>query len=383
MKPLSPMKFFIENKKRSAVVCVIVLLSIAVTSFITSIMGGMLDDGTNSNLFPFEHFSIMSKTADSLYLDDSVVDKVKSWPETDQVIEATMETSLYNALMGNMPIPIFFISDTDEIGKIAEHMGIKLIDGRLPVKDGYELALSEKYLKSKDLKIGDYFGGEVDSEEWLVGRYKIVGVLDSEAMIGFGNNSMTMNSYRAAGIPEEKSVSLLVIPKDGQLGRLNEKLDSLNEQDAVLTTKDTQQKFIDELVGSSVQMLDAVIITIVFILSISVGTLIYIIYLGRTDEFGILYAMGYTKGFIRRRIVLELVFLSALCWLLGFGVSVAMTYCLNVFLLADKGQSLALFTRNGLMNTIYMPIMVLVCAAIPIARKLGKWDPIAVIERRE
>jgi len=190
-------------------------------------------------------------------------------------------------------------------------------------------------------------------------------------------------SYLQAGLSLDKPRALAIIRKAGQLDALNAQLDKLSKTEASVSDYNSVRKMFDNLAGSMESLLQLIIFIVVFILSISVGALVYIIYLGRTDEFGILYAMGYRKGFINRYILKELAALTVICWLVGLILSVGMLFLLNILLLDSSGQGIALISTNGVINTLFIPIMVVICAAIPILRKLKKWDPIVVIERKE
>ncbi|HAN20060.1 MAG TPA: hypothetical protein DCP51_00015 [Clostridiales bacterium] len=383
MKPLSPIKFFIENKRRTVVIIIILLLSVAVVSFMTSLVTSIITDASNANLKPYEYCSAISKTSNELFIKDSIVDEVKSYPETEKVISVINSYTSFQALMGNTSSPVYFISNEDDLKSVMDINHLTLSEGRLPNGDGYEVILHENVLKNKSMKIGDNIGKDEQEDEWLVGKYKIVGTLKGEALIGFGNKSIIADTYKNAGLTLDKPMALLVIAKDGQLDNLNEKLDQLDKRDVMVENYSSIKRSFDKQIDSMNFLLKIIIFLVVFILSISVGALVFIIYIGRSDEFGILYAMGYRKSFINKLIIKELAALSSICWVFGYILSFGMIYSLNLFVLSDKGQSLYFFTDDGLINTLSIPIMVLICAAYPILRRLKKWDPIAVIERRD
>lgn len=383
MKPLSPIKFFIENKKKTAIIIIILLLSVTVVSFITSLVTSIIKDATNANLKPYEYCSAIGKTSNALFIKDSIVDMVESYAETEKVVPVIDSYTSFQAMMGNTSSPVYFISDEEDLKYVMDINHVTLSEGRLPQGDVYEVALHENVLKNKHLKIGDSIGDDVQDDEWLNGKYKIVGSLKGEALIGFGNKSITADTYKNAGLTMDKPIALIIIPKEGQLDNLNNRLDEINKKDAKVSNYSSLKKSFDSQISSMNFLLQIIIFVVVLILSISVGALVYIIYMGRSDEFGILYAMGCRKSFIKRLILKELVALSLICWMLGYLLSFGMISALNYFVLTAKGQSLYFFTNTGFINTLSIPIMVLICAAYPILRKLQKWDPIAVIEWRD
>ncbi len=381
MKPLSPFKFFLENKKRTTIILIVLMLSVAVVSFITSMVTSVIIDSNNAALKPYEYCSTVAKTPGEIFMKDSLVQEVSTLPEVDQTIEIVPEQTIYDSFMGDTSVPIYFIEDGAALQQAMVAMHLTLKAGRLPSGDTHEVVLHEKLLKNKGLQVGDSIGSEVQDDESLSGRYKIVGSLEGDAIIGFGSTSVTAAAYQEMAIDAPQA--LMLIPEAGQLSQLNRQLDQIEKQDAVVHTHTALKEIADDQLTGINMMLKTIIVILVFILSVSVGALVYIIYLGRSDEFGILYAMGYRNSFITRMVLKELTVLSICSWVIGYFFSIVLIYAINALLLADKGQHLYMFTMTGFTNTLFIPAMVLICASFPIVRRLRKWDPIAVIERRD
>jgi ABC-type antimicrobial peptide transport system permease subunit len=373
-----------ENKKRTLTIVLILMLSVSVVSFITSMVMGIIIDVNNANLKPYESTSVVTATPSEIYLKDSVINEVKNYQETKEVLTSGIDNTVFNSLMGSTSVPIYFISKQSNTQELMNVMGVKLTKGRLPHDRSHEVALQEDILISKKLKIGDYIGSDVQDDEILSGKYKIVGSLTGVAKIGFSSKSVISDAYEKAGINlVNKPRAIIVIPKTGELTMLNKKLDQIGKKNAKVYTYSSIQKIVNSQLGSMNTLLRIIIFVVVAILSVSVGAFVYIIYLGRSDEFGILHAIGYPKRFITRFILKELLALSVVCWMIGYAFSILMISALNYFLLAGKGLHLYLFTTSGFTNTLFIPVMVMICAAFPILYKFRKWDPIAVIERRD
>jgi hypothetical protein len=56
---------------------------------------------------------------------------------------------------------------------------------------------------------------------------------------------------------------------------------------------------------------------------------------------------------------------------------------MNKFVYLPKGNEIALISIKTVTNTLIIPIAVGLFSIFPIMRKMRKWDPVAVIERRE
>lgn len=383
MKPLSAFKFFMENKKRAIIFFVVLTLSIAVVAFVTSLVDSIVLDALDANLKPFENSSIIVHSSDELFLKDEVVEQVSSFEETQETINVIVQHTSYTALIGNTSSPIYFLESHKDINKLISLNNLRITEGRLPAVDEYELILHEKILKNKGLGIGDYFGADVQPEEYLSGKYKIVGSIKGEALIGFGTKNYYKQVYQDAGLSMDKPLGLVIIAQEGQLDKLNTKLDDIDKKEASTVTYSSLKALINSQIKSMNMLVRIIVFAVVLILSISVGALVYIIYIGRAEEFGILFAMGYRKGFINGLILKELAALTILCWVFGYMISMFLVFVINYFVLYPIGQNLYFFTHQVFVNTLFIPIMVLLCAAYPILHKLRKWDPIAIIERRE
>lgn len=383
MKPFSPLKFFLENKKRAAVIVSILMLSVAVISFVTALVESIIVDAINANLKPYENCAIVTRTPSAIFLKDSVVEKVTSLPQVAKSFSATVENTYYQALMGNTSAPVFFFTGENDVQEVMTLNYMELVAGRLPSDSTYEIILHESLLRNKGLSIGDFIGSEAQTDEWLQGKYKIVGSLKGEAMIGFGRISYTTQAIKDAGLTMDKPLALYLIAKPGQLDALNAELDSIDTNEASVVTYSYIEELIETQIASISTILKIVIFVTVLALSLSVGGLAYIIYAGRADEFGILFAMGKSKGFINRLIIKELAALMVFCWAAGYLFSLAITYTTNALLLTPKGQTLYFFIPAVLTNTLLVPLMVFICTVAPILRKFRKWDPIAIIERRD
>jgi len=383
MKPLSPFKFFIKNKRRVAIIVVILMCSVSVVSFITSIVNNIIMNAKEGNLKPFEYASTVTSISGEFFIRDDIIEKIESYDATDKVISVIVEDTMFAAIMGNTNIPIYFVGNERNVEELIKVFNLKLVKGRLPAEGQYEVVLHEKLLKNKNLKVGDYIGSDVDENEFLNGKYLIVGELSGDALTGFGSKSSRVDAYLNAGLTLDKPQAILIVPKTNKLEELNYELDKLDSKEATVYTYSSLERMLNVQIGSINTILNIIIFVTVFVLAISVGSLVYIIYLGRSDEFGILYAMGYKRGFIYKRIVGELAFLTTFCWILGFIMSLGMIHLLNLSLLDSKGQTMPLITLQATINTLIIPVMVLICAAFPILYKLNKWDPIAIIERRD
>jgi putative ABC transport system permease protein len=383
MKPFSALKYFSENKKRAVTVFAVLVLSVAVVSFVTSLIVSIGIDATKTQLDVFQSMSYVTAASNEVFISDDVLKKIEDIAEVDKVYDVSLHFTSLDTLVLPIGAPVVIPDEPSDISEMMNRVQLTLTEGRLPAGDDFEIVLHERLMTNKGLKTGDSIGYDVNDSDYLPGNYKIVGVLSGDAIMAFANKSVIKESYREAGMILDKPGTRVLFPKENQLKQMNEKLGAITKKEADVRSYDILKKMLDENLASLNVMLTIVIFAVVTIISISVGALIYIVYMNRNEEFGILAAMGYRKSFISRLVLKELIALSVFCWVFGYLFSWGLLALINKALLEPKGQFLYFFTQEGFMNTLIIPVMVIICSTIPILRKLRKWDPIAVIERRE
>lgn len=382
MRPLTPLKYFATNKSRAATIFIVLVLAVAVISFITSLVTSIVKDAKMTNLAWLDSMSFVDHLSDDVFLSEDVIAKVNSIAEVDRAYGASGQSLMLDVLIGNTTSPVLIPCNPEDIPEIMERIGLVVVEGRLPGGDDTEIILHDRLLKNKGLQVGDYTGSDVEDHEMLRGKYKIVGSLAGDAIISFANKNCAQEPYKEAGMVFERPSTLLLFPKAGAMAEMNDKLAEFSEKEAIVVSHAiVEQSFNEELRSMNI-LLFIIIFVVVFIVAISVSALMYIVYLNRSEEFGILYAMGYKERFINKLIIKELAVLSVVCWAGGYVLSWLLLGLVTKIFLAPKGQALYFFTTMGLVNTFTIPLLVLICTTFPILRRLKKWDAIAVIERR-
>lgn len=387
MRPLSAFKFFSQNKQKMLTIIMILIVAVASVSFITSLVTTIFEDGKKTNLATFNNFSVITAADDELYLSNEIVDEIKEQSNVGYVVDAEVNYALYNSLLGSTSVPIITIANANELEKVFNECDLVLDEGCFP-KEGsdFEIILHSSILQNKDLSIGDYVGRDVDDNEMLAGKFKVVGSFSGNAIMGFSNNSYAMSQMANAGITYDGPVSVLIVPKaDASLDKMNDDIANYSEDNEkiTITTYNTIEKMYNDEMESIVFLLTIVIIVIVCAMAISTGALLYIVYMGRTEEFGILHAIGYSKGFIKKLIFKEITTLSSVGWLLGYVLSLCFMKLVDYLALGPNGQSFAYFTELGIIYTLIIPVMISICAVVPILKKLKNMDLISVIEKRD
>jgi putative ABC transport system permease protein len=375
MKPFTALKFFIENKRRGLICFIVLIFTVCAVSLITSLVNSIPETAYDSDVKSLLYYS--GVYSNSKPLEDSVIKELENFKSTDRLIAAQYSrTRMDLAIGGNTSVPVIFI-EADDLSYVVDKTHLKVREGRLPEDGKDEIAVHWRVLKNKGWQIGDMIGQEVDSNEWFPGKYEIVGVFDGPGILSVGIKANP-------GVDKDGNhYFYLAFFKEGERSEFNDYLSSISSPNFLSLNYEEAKKDLDETLSSLGTTLLVIIIVVVLILSISVSSLMYIIYLQRLDEFGIMYALGYKRAFIRNMIMKEIFTLNIFGWLFGFLFSIFVIYILNTLLYYPKGNIVNVYNIRVLIYTLIIPIIVAGASILPITRKLKKCDPIAIIERRE
>lgn len=380
IKPMSPMKFFLENKRKVTTIVITIILAVCAISLVTSLTGSLINSSKFIWIKPFEKYSLVTPLQGDYFIKDSVVERVKAIEGIKKTVYGDVDfTTISLPFGGNDNVPVFFM-EKEEIEFTLGETGCKLREGRLPAQNTNEVILHWRIMENKNLKIGDSIGSLIDKGEMLAGEYKITGIIEGDNVISFGGESYKENQLKEIGEVNNK-MSILVFP-DKSFSTVNKELEAFDGIDAKCYTYQQLKDKLEEQINGLNTTLLLIIIVVVMVLSISVGALMYITYMQRTDEFGILYAIGYSKKYIIKKISKEIIYLNMFSWVVGMILSFIFIFLLNKTIYNPQGQVLSLFDLREIFFTMFIPVMVGVFSLYPIVRVLKKWDPISVIERR-
>jgi ABC-type lipoprotein release transport system permease subunit len=373
MRIFSGLKFFQENKKKSIVFLSVIVLAVCVVTIITILINMLIGTVQDYNVSPYQYFSTVI-TNDSSEISNDVVTEAEQNKYIDNVLSINYDESLVKLVVGGYSrIPIFFLTpeDTD---KLLKRTAVKIKEGRLPKVNSHEVALDWRLMANKGLKVGGKIGSLVDNDEVLYGEYTIVGSLAGKTMLSVGSDIYSQKISL-------KGMLLLHLEKNTE--KAEDYVESnFDDSKYLVTSYESQQKFVDDSFNSLKSVLVAIITAVAIILSISVGAFMYIIYVQRCDEFGIMIAIGYSRKFVRNLILKEVTLLNTFSWFIGVVLSLLIVLILNIFIYIPQGVSMNPFKINVLINTLIIPVISALMSIIPLMRYLKKTDPISVIERR-
>ena len=378
MKPLNPVKYYRENKKKAMLVIVILFLTVLAISAINSIIRSAADSAETTTVQYL-------KTASVVFLPPDNADTLKKIENFDSVDKDKLlkingyEQTYYYSIAANTEAVILFSQNS--LSELVQRFGLTVKSGRLPDSDKYEIAMHEVLLKNRGLKVGDEFGSDVNENEWIEGRYKIVGSLTGNTVISVGTKNH--NVEMAKTFEDEWFGQLLIFPSSKGIEAMNADIEALTRKEVNgMITYNTRRIQLDGEIAGFQNVLNIIMVIMVIALGVSLGAVIMIAYNDRKGEFGILSAIGYSKREIRNFVCKEIGILALVASVVGYALSLALLSLLDIAIFSSKGSPLTVFTPMGLVFAALVPVMVFIFAAVPVILRLRKTDLVLVIEGR-
>lgn len=375
MNPLSIFIYYSRNKRKALPVLGILTLAVFGIS-LTLVLTATIFDGVRGFVSPYYHFVVVEPNYNKKYyqLDTSLRADVRQ--SEHLAVYAPIQTSfVYGTVLG---IPtnyaIFGVSD-DLMPRLLQATETSLLEGRLPGVRENEVALHESLMKTRGLQVGDYIGREINREDNLDGKWRVVGVIGGKTIL----NLVALDRITHGRTPNE----IVLIPKTGEMEGLALDLNALKSERATIQTPAYWNQFIEKTLSQYDSLVTALNVVIITVLSLGVGLLNMIYFRQRTGEFGILSGIGFSRSFLVRRVTLEALVLTIVAWLLGMALSVAVYQILDTFVFAPQGTHLSILNTRLLLGTLPVPIFVWLFSTVTIMWQLTRLDPVAVIDRRD
>jgi hypothetical protein len=360
-KPLSAWKYYHNHQQKVALILTIISLSIFLQYTLliyTTTMQKFKQAFTyyKSNIYVYTRKSKQAQLQQLLSTNPAIS---KVFPFSIKL------TSIFNGK------PIIFLFHSKDMNPALNSLRLTLIKGRLPAPGTGEIALHWKIAALKGLKVGDHFGYPHFEDEYLMGDYQLVGLLDGELLMGL--------SGLDADNPKDNQ-SLLVIPRKGQLAKAIRYLHQRVRYDPRLVVVQRNAPVNVENFYLDAIYLDAIYLVIACIATICTSCLFYIYFYGRRAEYCLLEAMGYTRSTIICKAFLEITGIVLAGIILGGVVCFVSGYALNNLVFVKWGLPLELWDICYPGKLLATPLVIIGCSSLIVRHLLRKADLIPTIE---
>lgn len=371
-RPLSPLIYFINNKRRSLSMIVALAVSILLI-MIFQIVFYTVDESARLAVSGRLDNMTVVYPGEKGVLEEDFLNDIRKNPDTDKTIPMFVMTTDYYHFFGNLNIPVYIISENN-LSYAIDKLKLKLKEGRLPVTGKGEILLDERTARNKGKSIGDYVGREVDSNERMSGKYKIVGILEGDCLLGFSiGNANDLN---------EKN-GLLLFSKEGRLEVLNGMFKGIGPEKGRIQTREYGQSVFLEDKKMTNMVTSIMVVVILFITSFAAGNLNYAQYFSRRYEFGTLQSIGYSRAQILLRAAAEIGIMNVFGFIFGIILVFIVAVLLKILVFDPKGYPFVFMQLDGLVKAMVVPACTTIFSLIPAWWTLSRVSPMEVVELYE
>ena len=376
MKPLAILRYYLLNKRKSIVIFLAISLSVFLLYSVQMLIDSALSINYRTYVLPQKYFA--SVNAKSKVIDEELIEQILADKHVEKAIPWVFQyTNFDSSIGGRIGTKVITAKQSDML-LLMDTMGLKLKEGRLPEPDPNEVLLHELVAANKKLEVGDLMGSEITKDEVLRGEMTISGIIEGDCIVSFLPLEYWMDKN---GVKEDDySLGILLLPKEGEMGELEQSLDEIDASGLDLRTYHSVAAQTARDNASIETLLTMINVMVIVIVSICTGFISYIYFVQRRAEFGILGAMGYTTQQIINRAFFEILWINCIGFGAGILFSLTAGLGLNLFSFVPRGQPLILWNSDYLVKTVCVPVFVILFSIIPVWRMLKKLDPVSIIE---
>lgn len=357
LNPLSWTKYVRSNPKR-----VLILISTVMSGVFLLVISKMIVFSMENNIYrcwvnPMKEMSVCVPLTENKLKTNSDAPKYKVFLD---------EIYLKGAL-GKVSTYVYFTED-EGMDYIVKNLKIKLIEGSYPEQGTNEIVIHWDLAKNKDLGVGDYIGKEVDAKESINGKYKISGIIESDAVISIGS----LEYYQSSNHMNNSGYIFSAKEKGLFEGKEGNDYEEYNYEEEISDYE------------NSVEVVKLCLYLIIGFIYIIVGFTIlfmtYIFYSQRKKEICILIALGRTKKMLLLRSFKEVFFINCMGCVKGSLLAMLIGQILNLALFNDLGQPLVICKTEYYIVPTLLVCLLTILIMLMIWNMVRKTDYVSVIE---
>lgn len=304
---------YIKNNKRRVSVLIVSLALCFMATYITRFMLGTAEVSFRKVFIDdYSRMQYISLAASSFGIDvehtvpeeinriydeenEKLAKKLGSEMGVEKVYYVPVIYSEIAAVVGNITMEVPLMKKAEDVEIIMEHMGAKLVEGRLPEKPG-EVIIDEASVKNNNYQIGGYVNEDRYNKDFTV-----TGIVSCDSYFGAG---LTREGYHPAYI---------CILSDGSIRDLSEVLERngtkiRDNYDEIFDRKTGEKWLKEEVVDLITSSTTLIYVGVLVLLSLALF-IVYTMYLrDRHDEWCLYCSIGYSRKTIYFSIIRELLF---------------------------------------------------------------------------
>jgi len=376
MDPLSPWTYSRRNVRKVLPALIILTFVVMLVFVILSTLGG-LRESMLVYTGEFDAWTLVFPKKDTR-LPKALLQEIGAHPAVERMIDSRTCFVRVKTLIGPMPFNLR-AGRREENEFLLQRVNARLRDGKLPEPGTNEVAIHENIMKANGWSLGREFGVDVDEEDWMLGRFKVVGILQGPVPVGICSfeylNSPLQYAFSAKLWERE-----VVVAKPGRTAELNAFLRTLKDikvYDKARAVDDVTQGF-DRII----LVFRFISILLIIVVSFVVGLINNIFFAQRIDEFAVLMAIGHTQRRVFRMVAGETAGLMAVSWTVGLALGMALFASFCALVMEPRGIPLPLWQPGPVLISLILPVVAQAFAVVTVLGKLRRLDPVTIIERR-
>lgn len=297
---------------------------------------------------------------------NEIMDKLTAHEGIYDVIYIQCLFAEYQGIVGNVGYD-FPLLTKEQIPDYLNHMGAKLIEGRMPENSG-EILVDEKVLKNKKMKIGGYF-----NESAYGKNFKVTGILESDCLTCVG----TPQGYTNSGW-------FMVVLCDEENSNMTKVLQDIGiyptDYDTVYDSADWADMY-QELV---VEQLDAAMLAILLVVMVFLTISILVAYVSfmrnRVNKYCLYTSIGFARKDIYGMMMREISLIFGFSILIGAAATIVIMLLLGHFVLDNLGLIYKYFYPEHLLRILAAFLVTVGILQIPIIVTINNIKTIDRIE---
>ncbi|MGB6178611.1 ATP-binding cassette domain-containing protein [Carnobacterium sp.] len=264
-----------------------------------------------------------------------------------------------------------------------------IIFGALPETN--EVLITEGLATSIKDNAADMIGEEVSvkidtGDESLEGSYKVSGIFtpgDSAGPAGiFDSVYMTMDTFKSLSEESDKDVEANVLYLTSESEEFTQEIKSqVKELGYAGSSADILTDIFSQMLDIFTYVLTGVAGISLLVSAIMILTVLYISVVERTQEIGVIKAIGGRKKDIRRIFVSESFLIGLFSGILGVGLALVLSFVGNTFIERAFDATVLHTTPAFAIAGILVSIIISVLAGLLPASKAAKLDPVEALRR--
>jgi hypothetical protein len=379
-EPLAAATYLRRNPRRVLPAVVIqALVTALILAVVTPLTG--FEATIEANLAPLSVYTGLTPLRKNAF-DDELLRIVEANPALERHLEAKAVWMRMPAIVGEDASMLVALRPDDQ-GEFLRRVGDRLGEGAFPSPGTDGAAIHRDVARARGLSIGSRFGRLVDAEDLTPGSFTVTGIVDGPARVGVVDLAYASRpTFILAQIPPFR----IVYAKPGRKVESDEYLNDAKDADGSAAFRVWDEAFwrrrTEKLLSNLPVILNAIVGAITVIITLVVILLNLIAFQARSDEFGLLLAVGVSRARLVRKVVVESFLIAVFAWALGLSLGYAFVLTYDRLFLEPKAILIRLFDVYPLALASVLPFVAAAVSAAVLARRLRRLDPVAIIQRR-